>query len=273
MELGLTIFLGCCMFVMGSLFGSFFSLATYRIPRKEDIVSTRSYCPCCKHRLGFFDLIPILSFLIRKAKCHYCGQNISSRYFLLEFFHGCLFVILYLWIGYNGYLALIIAIYAIFFVFFGSKIMKGKMTEEEKKEVNQRSKQAQELKLNQKSGVFISELVIAFVLFIATFITIILVGQNTSTKVKKAIVKANANQLLIKNMEICLATKYDQLESYTHEEIIDGVHFRVTAKINSTVKEGLGQEKGIKRIDMTVSYAINGTYEEVAMETLKGKSK
>ena len=59
MELYINIFVGFCMFVIGTLFGSFFSLATYRIPRHQDILVKRSYCPNCNHNLGFFDLIPI----------------------------------------------------------------------------------------------------------------------------------------------------------------------------------------------------------------------
>ena len=44
-----------CFFIIGTLFGSFFTLATYRLPRKQDIMVKRSYCPNCNHNLGFFD--------------------------------------------------------------------------------------------------------------------------------------------------------------------------------------------------------------------------
>ena len=96
MELGIYIFVGFCVFVIGTLFGSFFSLAIYRLPRKEDILVTRSYCPNCKHRLGFFDLIPVFSYLFRGAKCKYCSDPISPRYFLLETGNGIYIVFLVL---------------------------------------------------------------------------------------------------------------------------------------------------------------------------------
>ena len=71
-----------CFFIIGTLFGSFFTLATYRIPRKQDIMIKRSYCPNCKHELGFFDLIPILSYLFLGGKCKYCvyGLLFYHRY-------------------------------------------------------------------------------------------------------------------------------------------------------------------------------------------------
>ena len=63
MSIYIYVIIGFFMFVIGTLFGSFFSLATYRIPRHQDILIKRSYCPNCKHNLGFFDLIPILKNL------------------------------------------------------------------------------------------------------------------------------------------------------------------------------------------------------------------
>lgn len=81
------------MFLMGIYFGSFFTLAVYRIPRKENITHEHSYCPNCKHRLGIWDLVPVFSYLFLRGKCHYCKDPIRSRYFLLEFLTGIIFVL------------------------------------------------------------------------------------------------------------------------------------------------------------------------------------
>ena len=51
------------IFCIGTLFGSFFTLAVYRIPLRQDITHTRSYCPKCNHRLEFLDMIPIFSYI------------------------------------------------------------------------------------------------------------------------------------------------------------------------------------------------------------------
>lgn len=80
------------IFLIGILFGSFYTLAVYRIPKKQDITHTRSYCPNCNHRLEFFDLIPILSYIFLRGKCRYCGKKIRPRYMILEVLSGLLFV-------------------------------------------------------------------------------------------------------------------------------------------------------------------------------------
>lgn len=81
------------IFIMGSLFGSFYTLATYRIPRHQDITHTRSYCPKCNHKLGFFDMFPIFSYIFLGGKCRYCKEKISPRYLILEVLTGLIFVL------------------------------------------------------------------------------------------------------------------------------------------------------------------------------------
>lgn len=81
------------IFIIGTLFGSFFTLAVYRIPLGENIVYKHSFCPNCKHKLGFKDLIPILSYIFLKGKCAYCGEKIRIRYLLLEVLSGLVFLL------------------------------------------------------------------------------------------------------------------------------------------------------------------------------------
>lgn len=87
-------FLYVIIFIIGCFFGSFFTLAVYRIPKKEDILIKHSYCPNCNHKLGFFDLFPVLSYIFLLGKCRYCGNKIRSRYLILEILSGLTFVIL-----------------------------------------------------------------------------------------------------------------------------------------------------------------------------------
>lgn len=90
------IFLYLMIFIMGTLFGSFFTLAVYRIPLKKDITHQRSFCPNCNHRLEFLDLIPIISYLFLKGKCRYCGEKVRIRYLILEVLSGIVFLITYM---------------------------------------------------------------------------------------------------------------------------------------------------------------------------------
>ncbi len=80
------------IFILGTVFGSFFTLAIYRIPKRQDIIHTHSYCPNCNHKLGFLDLIPVFSYLFLGAKCRYCKEKIRPRYFIIEILSGLVFV-------------------------------------------------------------------------------------------------------------------------------------------------------------------------------------
>ena len=90
----MNIFLYIIIFIMGTLFGSFYTLAVYRIPRKIDIIKTHSFCPNCNHKLGFLELIPVFSYILLGGKCKECKQKIRPRYFILEFLSGLAFVLI-----------------------------------------------------------------------------------------------------------------------------------------------------------------------------------
>lgn len=90
----MNIFLYIIIFIMGTVFGSFYTLAVYRIPKKIDIIKTHSFCPNCNHKLGFFELIPVFSYLFLGGKCKKCKQKIRPRYFILEILSGVVFVLI-----------------------------------------------------------------------------------------------------------------------------------------------------------------------------------
>ncbi len=81
------------IFIIGTLFGSFFTLAIYRIPKKQDITHTHSYCPNCNHKLGFLDLIPVFSYIFLRGKCRYCKEKIRPRYLIIEILSGIVFLV------------------------------------------------------------------------------------------------------------------------------------------------------------------------------------
>ena len=88
------IFLYTIIFIMGCFFGSFCTLAVYRIPKKEDILIKHSYCPNCNHKLGFLDLFPLFSYILLRGKCRYCKTKIRPRYFIIELCSGIAFLLL-----------------------------------------------------------------------------------------------------------------------------------------------------------------------------------
>lgn len=90
----MNIFLYIMIFIAGTVFGSFFSLAVYRIPRKENITYVQSHCVNCNHKLSILDLIPIWSYVFLGGKCRYCKEKIRSRYIILEITSGLTFVLI-----------------------------------------------------------------------------------------------------------------------------------------------------------------------------------
>lgn len=80
------------IFILGLFIGSFLNVLIDRLPKNEGVVRGRSYCDHCKKKLGFFDLIPLLSLLLLRGKCRYCSKKISLYYPLIELLTGILFV-------------------------------------------------------------------------------------------------------------------------------------------------------------------------------------
>jgi leader peptidase (prepilin peptidase)/N-methyltransferase len=90
------IYYSIVLFIMGTVFGSFYNVVGYRLPKGESLIKPSSHCPKCNHRLNVFDLFPIFSFVFLKGKCRYCKTKISPFYMLFEMFTGLLFLLSYL---------------------------------------------------------------------------------------------------------------------------------------------------------------------------------
>lgn len=60
------------------------------------ILFGRSYCPYCKTELKWYELFPVLSFIIQRRKCNSCGSPISWQYPLVELGTAVVFVLIML---------------------------------------------------------------------------------------------------------------------------------------------------------------------------------
>ncbi|WPX08021.1 prepilin peptidase [Anaerocellum danielii] len=70
--------------MLGLVIGSFLNVCIYRLPRGESIIFPSSHCPNCGKALKWYDLIPVLSFIILRGKCRYCKNPISPLYPAVE---------------------------------------------------------------------------------------------------------------------------------------------------------------------------------------------
>jgi leader peptidase (prepilin peptidase)/N-methyltransferase len=78
--------------VLGACVGSFLNVVAWRLPREESVVHPRSHCPHCGSQLLWFENVPLLSWILLRARCRHCGSVISARYPAVELLTAGLFV-------------------------------------------------------------------------------------------------------------------------------------------------------------------------------------
>jgi len=90
-------------FLVGLLFGSLLNVCIARLPLHESIVKPRSHCPRCGALIHWYDNIPILSFVLLRAKCRKCKARIPWRYPLVELAVGLWFccAAVFFWLSLN----------------------------------------------------------------------------------------------------------------------------------------------------------------------------
>lgn len=82
------------MTLLGLILGSFFNVCILRFISGESIVAPPSHCPKCNHQLAWYDLIPVMSYLLLRGKCRYCSTSISIQYPLVELITAATFSLL-----------------------------------------------------------------------------------------------------------------------------------------------------------------------------------
>lgn len=87
--------------IFGVLFGSFLNVLILRIPEGEDFVREPSHCPQCGKHLEFYELIPIISYVIQKGRCRGCYAGISVQYPLIEGANSLLWLLIFWQTGFS----------------------------------------------------------------------------------------------------------------------------------------------------------------------------
>lgn len=80
------------IFLLGLCVGSFCNVLILRIPREEEFVKTPSHCMTCGHELAWYELIPLISWLVQGGKCRACGVKLSVQYPLVEALNGLMWL-------------------------------------------------------------------------------------------------------------------------------------------------------------------------------------
>lgn len=86
------------LFLLGASIASFINALMYRIEAKmklNKLLFSRSHCDYCKHQLTWYELIPILSFIIQNGKCKKCNKKLSIYHPFSELFLGLSFILIF----------------------------------------------------------------------------------------------------------------------------------------------------------------------------------
>lgn len=81
------------VFLFGASLGSFLNVCIARWPAEQSVIRPRSRCPRCERAIAWYDNIPILSWLLLRARCRGCGQPISAQYPAIELTVGVMWVL------------------------------------------------------------------------------------------------------------------------------------------------------------------------------------
>ena len=79
--------------LLGACIGSFLNVVIWRVPRGKSVADGRSHCPKCGHLIRWHDNLPVLSWLLLRARCRDCRAPISARYPFVEALTAALFVL------------------------------------------------------------------------------------------------------------------------------------------------------------------------------------
>ncbi len=85
--------------LLGLLLGSFLNVVGLRLPLNQTFTNDRSRCPSCNQTLSWYELMPVLSFLLQLGKCLHCKTRISWMYPAIELITAILFAYSLSWFG------------------------------------------------------------------------------------------------------------------------------------------------------------------------------
>ncbi len=97
--------------ILGLVIGSFLNVCVDRIPENQSINKPPSHCPHCKKRIAFYDLVPVISYLVLRGRCRNCKEKIPFRVFFVELLTGLVFFLIWNRFG-QSWQTLVFSIYS-----------------------------------------------------------------------------------------------------------------------------------------------------------------
>jgi leader peptidase (prepilin peptidase)/N-methyltransferase len=81
--------------MIGLFIGSFLNVLIDRLPKGQNVLWGRSHCDFCKRNLRWYELIPLVSFVIQMGRCRRCHKKLSIQYPVIELITAMGFVVIY----------------------------------------------------------------------------------------------------------------------------------------------------------------------------------
>ena len=97
----LEIYIYLMIFIFGTIMGSFLNCVAFRLSNNESILWPASHCNNCQHKLKWYELIPVISYLIQKGKTRCCNASLPISYLVMEVVTGVLYCVSYHSFGFN----------------------------------------------------------------------------------------------------------------------------------------------------------------------------
>lgn len=95
------IYIYVMIFIFGSCIGSFLNVLAVRLTNNESILWPSSHCHNCQHKLRWYELIPVISYIIQRGKSRCCKTSIPISYLIIEIVTGVLYCVSYHSFGFS----------------------------------------------------------------------------------------------------------------------------------------------------------------------------
>lgn len=95
------IYIYIVLFIFGTVMGSFLNVLAVRLSNNESILWPRSHCHNCQHKLKWYELIPVVSYIIQGGKSRCCKLKIPISYLVIEIVTGVLYMVSYHSFGFS----------------------------------------------------------------------------------------------------------------------------------------------------------------------------
>ena len=79
--------------LIGLCIGSFLNVCIFRIPLEQSVVHPPSRCMQCGQTLRWYHNVPVVSWLVLRGRCGFCGTPVSVRYPAVELLTGVVFAL------------------------------------------------------------------------------------------------------------------------------------------------------------------------------------